>query len=114
MNFAIVGAGGIAQLRRAAIKQLPGANLSGAYDIAPDRAAALAADATAYTSLQELIDAPEIDTVIICTPPDTHEEISLAALKAGKHVIVEKPMANSLAACQRMIKAAHKADRVWF
>ena len=112
MKFAIVGAGNIAQLRRAAIEELPGCALIGAYDIAPERAAAMAGDGTAFTSLEALMDAPSVDTVIICTPPDTHEEIATAALAAGKHVIVEKPMANSQAACARMIKAARKADRV--
>lgn len=112
MNFAIVGAGGIAQLRRAAIEELPGGIFSGAYDVAPDKAAMLAGEATVFASLQALMDTPEIDTVIICTPPQFHEEIAILALAAGKHVIVEKPMANSLAACQRMIKAARKADRI--
>lgn len=112
MKFAIVGAGGIAQLRRDAIGLLPGASLVGAYDIVAERAAALAGEAPAFETLEALLGAPQVETVVICTPPDTHEQIALAALGAGKHVIVEKPMANSLAACQRMIDAAREAGRV--
>ncbi|MDP9096734.1 MAG: Gfo/Idh/MocA family oxidoreductase [Pseudomonadota bacterium] len=52
------------------------------------------------------------DAIIISTPPDTHEALAIAAMQAGKHVIVEKPMANSLAACDRMLEAASRTRRV--
>jgi predicted dehydrogenase len=53
-----------------------------------------------------------VDAVIICTPPDSHADIAVRALEAGKHVIVEKPMAPTLADCRRMIEAARAAQRV--
>lgn len=111
MRFAIVGAGGIAQLRRAAIEALEGAALAGAFDVAPDRAAALAGAATAFPSLDALLASPAVDAVVVCTPPDTHEAIALAALAAGKHVLVEKPMAPTVEACRRMLDAARAAGR---
>src|SRR5690606_24509326 len=51
----------------------------------------------------------DVDLVDICTPGDTHEEIAVAALEAGKHVLVEKPMANTLAQAERMAAAAERA-----
>lgn len=112
MRFAIVGAGAIAQLRKAAIEALDGSALAGVYDVAPDRAAALAGQTRAYASLAEVMSDPTVDAVIVCTPPNTHEEIAVAASGAGKHAIVEKPMAPSVEACRRMIAAARSAGRV--
>lgn len=51
----------------------------------------------------------DVDAVAICTPNDLHEEIAVAAARAGKHVLVEKPMAATLAAADRMIDAARLA-----
>lgn len=111
MRFAIVGAGGIAGLRRAAIEALEGASLAGAFDVAPERAAALAGGGTAFPSLEAVVASPDVDAVVVCTPPDTHAAISLAALGAGKHVIVEKPMAPTVEECRRMAEAARAAGR---
>jgi len=49
---------------------------------------------------------PHVDALIIATPPTTHEAVALTAMRAGKHVLVEKPMATSTAAAQRMIEQA--------
>jgi len=51
----------------------------------------------ASTRWQEVVNDPAIDIVDVCLPPDLHEEASVAALKAGKHVICEKPLASPLA-----------------
>lgn len=112
MRFAIIGAGAISWLRKSAIGQLANAELAGVYDIAQDRAAELAGDAQVFSSLENLMGSDAVDAVIICTPPDTHESIAQAALDAGKHVLVEKPMANSLEACARMTRAARGAGKV--
>ncbi len=112
MKFAIVGAGVIAQLRKASIEAKPGCALAGVLDIDKARAAALAGRARTYADLDDLLGDTEVGTVIICTPPDSHEEIAVAALKSGRHVIVEKPMASTLDACRRMIAAARDAGRV--
>lgn len=112
MRFAIIGAGGIAQLRKAAITALDGAGLVGVFDLAPERAAALAGEARVYGSLDEVIADTAVDALVVCTPPNSHEDIAVAAVRAGKHVIVEKPMAPSVDACRRMIAAARVADRI--
>jgi predicted dehydrogenase len=57
----------------------------------------------------ELIARSDIDVVDICTPPDSHLEIALAAIAAGKHVLVEKPIAMNSAEAARMVEAAEKA-----
>lgn len=61
------------------------------------------------TDWRSLIDADDVDLVDICTPGDTHAEIAIAALAAGKHVLCEKPLANSVAEAEAMAEAAEKA-----
>jgi predicted dehydrogenase len=52
---------------------------------------------------------PDVDAVVVCTPDDTHEEIAIAAAEAGKAILLQKPMAGSVAACERIIAAAKAA-----
>ncbi|MCK9795899.1 Gfo/Idh/MocA family oxidoreductase [Isoptericola sp. 4D.3] len=61
------------------------------------------------TSWQELIARDDVDLVDVCTPGDTHAEIAIAALQAGKHVLCEKPLANSVAEAEAMVAAAERA-----
>lgn len=67
---------------------------------------------SAYDQLSALLADPEIDLVDICLPNDQHESAALAALQAGKHVLVEKPIAVDLKAAERMVSAAAKAGRL--
>jgi predicted dehydrogenase len=62
------------------------------------------------TDWRSLIDRDDIDLIDICTPGDTHHEIALAALAAGKHVLCEKPLANSVAEAREMAAAAAQAQ----
>jgi len=65
------------------------------------------------TDWRELLDRDDVDLVDICTPGDTHAEIAIAALQAGKHVLCEKPLANTVAEAEAMVAAAAAApDRV--
>lgn len=64
-----------------------------------------------YENLEQIADNPDIDIVYVVTPPALHPEYTIRAAKAGKHVISEKPMATSVADCDRMI-AACKAKKV--
>ena len=75
-------------------------------NVARDFAVPVASDARA------LLARPDIDAVYIATPHQLHCEHVLLALEAGKHVVVEKPMALSVAECERMIAAADRAQRV--
>lgn len=67
---------------------------------------------SAYDDYKELLRDPDIDLVDICLPNDQHEAVALAALAAGKHVLVEKPIAVDLKAADRMVAAAKKHDRM--
>ncbi len=71
-------------------------------------AARLGWDST-ETSWQSLIERDDIDLVDVCTPGDTHAEIVIAALEAGKHVLCEKPLANTVEEAEAMNRAAEKA-----
>jgi predicted dehydrogenase len=62
-----------------------------------------------YTDWRELVAADDIDVVDICTPGDSHCEIALAALAAGKHVLCEKPLANTVEEAREMVAAAETA-----
>ncbi len=64
-----------------------------------------------YQTIDELLKDDSIDLVDLCLPPHLHVSATLAALKAGKHVFVEKPMALTAADCQKMVQAAQKAKR---
>ncbi|MCW2735359.1 Gfo/Idh/MocA family oxidoreductase [Nocardioides sp.] len=64
---------------------------------------------TTETSWQALIARDDIDLIDVCTPGDTHAEIAIAALEAGKHVLCEKPLANTVEEAEAMVAAAEKA-----
>ncbi|MBK8958219.1 MAG: Gfo/Idh/MocA family oxidoreductase [Proteobacteria bacterium] len=66
----------------------------------------------AYADLAAMLADPQVDAVWVASPPDLHRAQVVAALKAGKHVLCEKPMAVSVADCRAMTRAAHKAGRV--
>ena len=76
-------------------------------------AAQLAADRFGYkkvsTDWHDVVNDPEVDLVIIATPNFTHAEIAIAAAKAGKHILCEKPMANTLAEGKAMVDAVKEA-----
>ena len=65
-----------------------------------------------YAELDALLADQKIDLVDICLPPDLHCDASIAALRAGKHVLVEKPMGLTAAECQQMVVAAKKAGKL--
>ncbi len=68
--------------------------------------------ASRYRTADELIADPTIDAVDLCTPSFLHADQTVAALEAGKHVLVEKPMATNAADCQRMLDAAASSGKV--
>ena len=59
-----------------------------------------------YTDFGEMLGREEVDVVDICTPPQTHPTLAIPAMKAGHHVLVEKPMALNLQEADRMVEAA--------
>lgn len=108
-QIGIIGCGKIAQVRHIPeYAANPHAKLYGFFDMNYDRAAELAAQygAKVYTSVEELLQDPQIDAVSVCVANHAHAEITIAALNAGKHVLCEKPMATTLAECEAMVAAA--------
>jgi predicted dehydrogenase len=83
--------------------------LVGRDDRAVKEAATRYGWAEAVTDWRALIDRDDIDIVDVCTPGNSHAEIAIAALEAGKHVLVEKPLANSVAEGEAMVEAAASA-----
>jgi len=65
-----------------------------------------------YAEMEEMIADPEVDLVDVCLPPSMHADVAVAALKAGKHVLCEKPIALRLADADRMVKAARDARKM--
>lgn len=65
-----------------------------------------------YSDYHELLADPDIDLVDICLPTEQHERVTLEALAAKKHVLVEKPIARDIAAADRLVKAAKKAGKL--
>ena len=84
-------------------------------DVADEAARRLAADfdIRAANSVAELIKDADVELVVVATkPPVTHRDVAVPALVAGKHVVVEKPMADTDAQCAEMVDAAADAERV--
>lgn len=108
-NFGIVGAGLIADFHARAIRELPNARLAGFFDSTGQKAQQLATKlgAKAFDSLEAMLADPSIDIVTIATPSGAHAEPAIAAARAGKHVLCEKPLEITLGRIDDMI-AAHR------
>jgi predicted dehydrogenase len=110
----VIGCGKIAQVRHipeyAENRQV---ELAAYYDLNIDRARKIAQKygGKVYSSVAELLADPTIDAVSVCTANTSHAEISIAALKAGKHVLCEKPMATTLEDCEAMVKTARETGK---
>ncbi|NLK07962.1 MAG: Gfo/Idh/MocA family oxidoreductase [Firmicutes bacterium] len=112
VKIALVGCGGIGTNHANKLIQIPDAKIVAAVDIIPERAEKVAelANAKAFTDYRDAL--PLADAVWVCTPPDSHRDISVDALNANKHVFCEKPMALSLEEADAMIEAAKTNDRL--
>jgi predicted dehydrogenase len=94
---------------------LPEARLRALADLSPERRDIMAArypDAAVMDDHRRLLSRSDIQAVAICTPPATHRFLAVEALAAGKHVLVEKPLATSVADADAMIAAASAAGRI--
>jgi predicted dehydrogenase len=141
LGIGIVGCGVIARTHIRALLQFPteasvvalasrsASSVAGAAEYLREQAEAHAAEAannrelatayreharqvpTAYGEYRALVDDPAVDAVIVTTPPFLHHAVTLAALRAGRHVLCEKPLAVSLREADEMTDAAQRADR---
>jgi len=116
LRIAVIGAGATAQVIHIPIwKKLPGVQLIAICDINKAKARWVAEKLKiprAFSDDQELLKLDEIDAVDICTPNHMHMPVTLDALSAKKHVLVEKPMARNYEEAKRMVEAAKKAKKL--
>jgi UDP-N-acetyl-2-amino-2-deoxyglucuronate dehydrogenase len=113
-GFGIIGCGMIASFHARAIAELRGTKLVACFDNVPAAADRLA-EATgckAYHKLDDLLADPAVHVVTIGTPSGAHQEPAVAAARAGKHVIVEKPLEITLRRCDAIIDACQAAGVV--
>ena len=114
IGIGMIGCGKIAQVRHIPeYADNPDAELKGFFDLSFERAQEMAAKygGKAYASVEELLADPEIDAVSVCVANNAHADLSIKALKAGKHVLCEKPMAITLEECEAMVAEAKKAGK---
>jgi UDP-N-acetyl-2-amino-2-deoxyglucuronate dehydrogenase len=115
-RIGIVGCGRISQYHVEAIRKVEGLTLAAVCDIDEARARATGekAGVPSFASLDAMLRGAELDIVAVCTPSGLHPEHAIAAAKAGKHVVSEKPMALSLDAAKGMIDACEQAGTKLF
>ncbi|GGI44877.1 oxidoreductase [Paenibacillus marchantiophytorum] len=117
LRVGIIGCGGIAWAKHMpSLAKLPQVSMTAFVNRTIDKARQAAqsfgsADANVYSDYRELLEDQSIDVVHICTSNDSHAEIAIAALEAGKHVMCEKPMATRSDEARRMVEAAKQSNR---
>ncbi|MGE7823425.1 Gfo/Idh/MocA family protein [Paenibacillus sp. NPDC093718] len=120
INVGVIGTGSISAMHLQSYQKHANANLLAVCDLNEERAQRAAEKYGAtkvYTDYNELLADPEIDAVSICTWNNTHAEISIAALYAGKHVLVEKPLCRTVEEAlqvQEAVKSSGKMLQVGF
>jgi len=109
LRAAVVGAGYWGPNLARNFRSSPDWELAAVCDLDADRAARVVGDARGVdveTSLERLLARDDVDAVAVATPANTHRGIAMAALEAGKHVVVEKPLAASVAEATEMVDSA--------
>ena len=115
LRLALVGCGAISDWHRIGIRAVPEIEIAAAVDVDRTRAEASAAEygAEVFTSLDEALAKGTFDAVDLMLPHDLHEDAAVKCFAAGKHVLLEKPMATTLDACARILAAAGRAKTVF-
>ena len=114
IRFSIVGFGNIGRRHAGQILQNPDTVLVAVCDIDPEAKLHVPTGAAFYTNLQEMLEQSTADILCVCTPNYLHEPHTIAGLQAGLHAVVEKPMAMSVAECDRMIATANETGKTIF
>ncbi|HMB90653.1 MAG TPA: Gfo/Idh/MocA family oxidoreductase [Rhodothermales bacterium] len=109
LNLGIIGYGGFGAFIHQAWAQLDAIHVLAVADANPARQPG---GVTFYPSWQDLIADPQIDLVAVATPPSTHVEIACAAMQAGKHVLIEKPLATTREDAQRILSVRDATGRM--
>lgn len=111
MEIAIIGTGAVATHHALAIAQMPGATLRCVASRSPEKARNFAErfKARLCGTADEVFEDPAVGLVIICTYPDSHHALALAAASRGKHLLVEKPLATSVDTGRAIVEACRQA-----
>jgi len=115
VKLGLIGAGGIAQAHCSAISGIEGVEIIAASDMIKDNVERTAARwniPKTFTDYNEMLKMKEIEGVVVCTPTAVHAAPTIAALKAGKHVICEKPMEASLSSATEMVRTSHETGKI--
>jgi len=114
VGVGLMGAGTVAEMHGRGVRAIANVRLVGCYDLDPSKAGHIAArfGGRVYGSAQELFTDGEVDAVHVLTPVERHVEHAIAALQAGKHVLLEKPVARTQAEIATLQAAAREAGRV--
>jgi len=94
------------------IRATPGLELAAIGSSRPERVHADLPDVSVVASLEETVALPSVELVVIATPNDTHVPMARTALRAGKHVVLEKPFALTLEQARELVSLAHSTRRV--
>lgn len=112
INWGMIGCGDVTELKSGpAFSKVPDSSLVAVMSRNGERAADYARRHQVpkwYNDAQQLIDDPEVNAIYIATPPQSHEALTIAALRAGKPVYVEKPMAVHAEASKKMLQASYE------
>ena len=111
MRAAVIGVGHLGKHHARILAALPGITLAGVIDIDRERAVTIAAEhgTTAYADPRDI---PELELAVIATPTESHASLALPLLEAGVHVLVEKPITQTLAQADTLIAAANRTGVV--
>ncbi len=113
VRFGLIGAGMVSDAHARSIQELDDAELKVVFSRTEDRARTFAETYNAdwTTDLDTVMQRDDLDAVIVTTAPYNHAPHAIQAMRAGKHVLVEKPMANTTAECDEMTAVAHETNR---
>lgn len=113
LRIALIGPGKVAHLHAKATLQTPDTALVAVYGRTLAKAEAFADQygIPAYDDVADMVVRERVDLCIVCTPHPAHRDPTVAALDAGAHALVEKPLAASLADCDAMLEAARRSGR---
>jgi predicted dehydrogenase len=114
VRVAIIGAGLQARRRAPVVKEWPGAELVVVTSVDGRSAKELAGHlgCEAGVGWKEAVSRADVDVVLVCTPPDSHADISVAAMQAGKDVLCEKPLTRTVAEAERLVAVAEETGRI--
>jgi len=107
LGFGIIGCGAISHMHAGAVNAIEGATLVACSDVSESSLSAFSAqyNITPFNDAEEMLKDERIDVVSICTPSGLHKKFCIMCAKAGKHIVVEKPMALTTDECDEIIEA---------